>query len=401
MFNVDTMSLVINFRKCIYINGEIKVKDKIKLYIIDGKIKRRLYCDTVYTSEGVIISNGKGNYDGYFFYYNMNWKSLTVMLPNEKVEEFTTNEILSNVKNAIMCYFELTEEEMEPIRLSRIDIKCDYLCQNDDMIIIKNILSKTKSHFRSYDKAVKMDSNKGYVLTYSSRINRNNLEYDFDRYTFKNFKIYRNFKFGNKNSNNNNSDNNELEDDEDDEGNYIEICFYDKGAETVYKVSRGNATRTKEKKFTNIFRSEVRIKNGRLNSNVFEHKNMTKELGTYYNQKTTSELYHKYIKSILGKNDFYRIDEAIRIISSSNYTKSKKSKLVDFIVDINRKGYSKAEDDFLNRRSKTTWYAYIREVEALGLNIITFDVVIDGKNVTSKYIRNFGQLKNDVKNELL
>ena len=399
MYNVDTLSLALNFREYIQTDEGKNIIDKAKVCPIDEKIRKKLCGDISFKKNGLPVFNAKGQYFGYFFYYNCEWNSLTVTLSHNKIEDYTCDEILSNVKSVVMSYFELAETEMVQIKLSRIDIKCDYLCKNDEMLIIKNTISKIKSNFRHYKKVVKIDNEQGYVVKYTSHICRNNFEYDVDRYTFKKFNVDKRFVINQKNMISNNIDeieDDESEEDEEDGGTYIEIAFYDKGEETKFRVSVGKATNGELKKYTNIFRSEVRVKNGRLNSNVFQNKNLSKDLSTYYNETATAELYHKYIKSILGENDFYRIDIAITVINNSSYTASKKAKLVQFISEINRDGYSLAEKKFLAKRSKATWYSYIHAVENLGLNIITFDAVIDGKIMIQKKICNFGQLKNDV-----
>ena len=128
----------------------------------------------------------------------------------------------------------------------------------------------------------------------------------------------------NKKNNVNNADGGNETDDESDEdtedGNYIEYAFYDKGQEIIVKVSEGRADESEIDEYKNIFRSEVRIKNGWLNSNKHDNKEMTKELSTYYNEETCNELYDRLIKDILRTNDFYKIDEAIKIVRKSTYT---------------------------------------------------------------------------------
>lgn len=405
MFNVDTLSLVLNFRKYIKVIDINKHLDLKKITPVNEKILSRLYVKREVSSSGIPVVKITGNYDGYFFYYNYEWNSLTVTLPHYKVDDFKANEIIDNAKNAVMEYFNLSEDEMVPIQLSRIDIKCDYLCKDDDIIIIKNIISKIKNSFRYYQKRVQMDNEQGYVVKYSSHIKKNYVEYNVDRYTFKTYKISKSSLLVSKNNNRCNKHNerkrglDKAEKENYETGCNIEFSFYDKGKETKYRVSVGKANKSEIEKYNNIFRTEIRIKNGRLNSNVFENKTMKKDLRTYYNPVITSELYHKYIKSVLGENDFYRIDKAIDIIINSNYRNSKKEKLVAFIVDINKYGYSKAEDAFLEHKSKTTWYSYIHSIEKLGINVITFDTIIDGKTISTEKLDNFGQLKNDVSNQ--
>ena len=46
--------------------------------------------------------------------------------------------------------------------------------------------------------------------------------------------------------------------------NYLEICLYNKDKETENKIKKGKANKAEKKKYKNIFRTEVKIKNLKL-----------------------------------------------------------------------------------------------------------------------------------------
>lgn len=63
-------------------------------------------------------------------------------------------------------YFGLTEEELEPLTLRRIDYYCDYRFRDEiELEIIKNIIIKTSDQFYSYKKEIKDEPSK-YVVKY-------------------------------------------------------------------------------------------------------------------------------------------------------------------------------------------------------------------------------------------
>lgn len=92
--------------------------------------------------------------------------------------------------------------------------------------------------------------------------------------------------------------------------NYIEITLYNKTKEIEQKIANGEISDSILKKFINIFRTELKVKNGKLNSNKQKQLFNNKDLAAYYNSDTTTKLYNKTIPRIFGMNDFYRIDIA-------------------------------------------------------------------------------------------
>ena len=76
------------------------------------------------------------------------------------------------------------------------------------------------------------------------------------------------------------------------------------------KVMAGELPYSELEKYSHIFRTEVRIKNDRLNSNIYSNRYSDKKLETYYNSEVTTQVYTEFVEKFFGHNDFYRVDKA-------------------------------------------------------------------------------------------
>lgn len=179
--------------------------------------------------------------------------------------------------------------------------------------------------------------------------------------------------------------------------NYMQIKLYDKDLETQYRVSKGRASPDELATYHNVIRTELRLKNGKLKSEKYEksktNQPIKKDLHTYYNAETTSRLYNENLKPIFGTNDFYRIDEALKIIRKSSLKQEMKNKLCKLLRLINKYGYSEAERRWLKTVTAGTLRNHKKMIEALGINVLTFDRTINNKKVIKKQIKNFTLLK--------
>lgn len=396
MYNVDTLSLVMNFREYKIDCRGNKILNLSKINPVDTKIKAKLKYDddtNLKMMSGRKDFGMRGRYDGYNFYYNCEWNSLTITVYHDNVESYTADEIIARVRNSVKRYFNFTEQQMVPIVLQRIDIKNDRLCEpEEEMDIIKNILYKARNSYRHYNKMI-IDNVNGFSARYKSvRNSKSGDTYEVERQSFKSYKLKT------KNPTDNIAPYNFDDETDEEGGNYIEYIFYDKGAERSIKFKQGKADEADVIKYKGMFRSEARVKNGRLNSNKFEHR-ISKELQNYYNKETTAELYDKYIAEIIGTRDFYRIDIAVEIVRSSNFRIQKRQALENLLLQVNQLGYTEAEKMWREKHnnSLSSFYNYKRALEKIGINILTFDKSIKGKDVKTEKIVNFGQRKNGVK----
>ncbi len=182
--------------------------------------------------------------------------------------------------------------------------------------------------------------------------------------------------------------------------NYMELCLYNKTKEIEMKVLEGKAFETEKEKFENVFRTEVKIKNGKINSNINKEKMKDKSIETYYNSKNTTELYNSPVKKIFGENDFYRIDVALKIIDRNKSIRNKtKTKLKLLLRKINKLGYTTAKEYWVKKYSEVTFRNHIKKIETLGINVLTFDRKINGLAVERDTIKNFTNLENSVNNQ--
>lgn len=181
--------------------------------------------------------------------------------------------------------------------------------------------------------------------------------------------------------------------------NYMEMTLYDKTKEIEQKIANGDLPASEIKKYINIFRTEIKIRNGKLNANINKGIFDDKDLCLYYNEETTDDLYSRYTQKVFGTNDFYRIDIALKEIRKSVDIKRKetKDKICQLLRLVNKKGYTAAKEIWENKYSCNTFRNHVKKIEKLGINILTFDKVIDKEPVTIEKIKNFTLLKNGVR----
>ena len=179
--------------------------------------------------------------------------------------------------------------------------------------------------------------------------------------------------------------------------NYMEVCLYNKTKEIENKIAEGKTIETDRYKYKDVFRTEVKIKNNKLNANKDSGKEPDKAIETYYNNNSTTKLYNTPVEKLFGKNDFFRIDKAFEIIKQTKMRKSTKIKLIKLLIKINTDGYTEAKKYWVKRYSEPTFRSHIKKIEALGINVLTFDKEIDGIEIETEKIKNFTSLKNTYK----
>lgn len=183
--------------------------------------------------------------------------------------------------------------------------------------------------------------------------------------------------------------------------NYLEVTIYNKTKEIEQKLSAGTSSKELLIKYKNIIRTEIKVKNGKLNSNKSQDQlnnkeNVrTKELETYYNRAALYTYYSNNAKKIFGTEPFYRIDIAISKIKNSETIKPKmKDKLCSLLQLINTDGYSKAKQIWIDTFSISTFNSHIKKIRELGINVVTFDETLNGELIPYETIPNFSLLDN-------
>ena len=179
--------------------------------------------------------------------------------------------------------------------------------------------------------------------------------------------------------------------------NYMELIQYNKTLQIERRIAEGKMSESERKKYIRIFRTEVRARNGKLNSNKSKNKVKNKTLEAYYNDEKTTEIYNNFTHKIFGTNDFYRVDVALQIIETNNSLRaSTKKKMCELLELINRDGYTKAKEYWIEQYCYKTFMNIASKIEELGINVLTFDKTIDSQSVGVEKIKNFTLLKNGV-----
>lgn len=183
--------------------------------------------------------------------------------------------------------------------------------------------------------------------------------------------------------------------------NYLEVTIYNKTKETEQRIAAGKASKDELIRYKNVIRTEIKVKNGKLNSNKSQDKlnnkrNIrTKDLCNYYNADATKTYYSKNAQKIYGTELFYRIDVAIKIICDCKNIKDKmKDKLCSLLKLINSVGYTEAKQIWIDTFSLGTFKNHTNKIRELGINVVTFDEFTNGRKTPYETIPNFSLLDN-------
>lgn len=156
--------------------------------------------------------------------------------------------------------------------------------------------------------------------------------------------------------------------------NGIEIIVYFKGEQLRKCKKRGIELLIKE--FENVIRVEVRAKNKRLNYNKNNTFKLSKTVDSYYVENIADEHFKKYVEPIFYTEPFYRLDYALLAIKSDRrLSETEAEKLSQLVIDINKKGYTKAKAEY--NYCDDTFEKHIKLLRNIGINPITFDENID------------------------
>lgn len=171
---------------------------------------------------------------------------------------------------------------------------------------------------------------------------------------------------------------------------YIAITGYFKEYEQLEKKNE-NA-----EKYKNIFRTEVKLKNGHLNYKK-NSKQRNKTLKNYFDENVAREYFEKYIQKIYYTEPFFRIDVAIsKIYESKKLKEYIKIRLGEFLMKINEDGITETRKGYNPR----TFRSYIKEVRKIGINPLSFSQFINGKEIKIKKMDNFIMFENSIEEDI-
>lgn len=206
---------------------------------------------------------------------------------------------------------------------------------------------------------------------------------------------------------------------------YVEVIVYDKEMERKLAIQYRDYISSDEidEDFRGVIRTEVRIKNAKLNYYKLNKKwRLSKELCNYLREDMKQYFFKQFAEKVWFSEPFYRIDVALDLIRSSPALKDNmKRKLCDVLKSIRRNGYSKARDNYgywkksndiqkaiskgyskeyiqtledkkLCSLDFSTFNNYIGKIRELGINPLTFS-----RNYDIEKIENFAKYKRDMK----
>lgn len=155
---------------------------------------------------------------------------------------------------------------------------------------------------------------------------------------------------------------------------YTQVMTYDKERQLV-KISYEEAIAKGLDKdgFKGVMRTEVRIKNRKLNYNK-RTWGLTKDLANYLQEDMAQYYFDKYVTKIWFSEPFYRIDIALKKIKFADIlTLNMKQKLCNLITRIYYHGITNAEEHYKEIFTLETFKSHIKKIRCLGINPLTFN----------------------------
>ena len=117
-----------------------------------------------------------------------------------------------------------------------------------------------------------------------------------------------------------------------------------------------------------VLRFEVRIDKSHINymSRQDKGNNRPKKLRDYMKDDVYKEYFSKYMSPIYHSGNFYKIDEARKVIRKSSLSQTNKAKLIEFLKQVS----SHSLDTPLKHMSKSTYNNRLQMLKDLGINPI-------------------------------
>lgn len=277
------------------------------------------------------FSGSYGNYSLFYSHYKYRDDYIYIHLQHNAIKNKNADTIYEDT----LMLFESIGIDIESLelenKLNRIDYKHDFECEYKPVVekqAIANITSKTRD---SYNGVYKEKLKKGTGIKYKPI------------------------------------------------SSYTEIIIYDKEQERKDKLKKKKKTSHIElelKEYKNVFRTELRFKSKRLYYNKKHTLKMDKKLDNYFNEEVADECFERYVEPVFYTEPFYRIDYAlIAIQSNRRLTETEAEKLCKLVTDINKKGYTKAKEEY--NYCDDTFEKHIKLLRSIGINPLTFDEDID------------------------
>ena len=339
------------------------IKKVSELQVTEKEIERKGKIVTV-KYKGY-VSSYKQLYDThkstlYSFYYNIDTGYLTVILPNKSIVGKSENMIKRDIKQIMSKHFKIPDKYLETVDnfivLTRIDYKRDYYYRSlQEFSLIRQIINIAPNIImrRYYHKKVEKDDVQEYRVTYKSKTNCT-----------------------------------------------AEFVLYNKDMEQLNKYHLKKIDDQQLDSYRNVFRSEVRLFNNKLNTEKNKAKGKAKTITNYKRLSSAVEYFNKYSIQAFFNRPFYRIDVAKDEVKNSNCFKpNMKYKLSHLLELINENGYTKAKEIYNPKlvldgqeikviddgkpKNDTNFKRHISKLLALGVNPLTFNTTWLGDNETT------------------
>lgn len=154
---------------------------------------------------------------------------------------------------------------------------------------------------------------------------------------------------------------------------YIEFITYDKEQAIMDKSCFKNTDVELIKKFKNVIRTEIRVKNRKLNYNK-RSMGLSKDLVNYLSEDMAEYYFNSYAPKIWYTEPFYRLDVALKMINeNTSLTKNMKGKLSYMLKHIYLCGVTATQDLYDKKYSRVTFRSHIKKIRGLGINPLTFN----------------------------
>lgn len=309
-----------------------------KTYNLKGKnIYYNFYNDPFYY-KSYPFTGGYGNYNLYYCHCKYKDDYILVQLQHSTISNLTPDEFYQNTLiflESIGIGLDLLELEN---KLNRIDYKHDYECEYNPIAEKQAIMCICSIARMSFNGVYKESLKIGTGIKYKPK------------------------------------------------SSAIEVIVYDKYKEKQDKYrhrTKSSHIELEILNYENVFRTELRLKNKRLNYNKKNTLHINKTLNNYYSENISDECFKRYVEPIFYTAAFYRIDYAILAIQSDRrLTEVEVEKLCNLVKEINNKGFTIAKIQY--KYSEDTFNKHIKLLRSIGINPLCFD-----ENIEIPFLLNF------------
>ena len=145
--------------------------------------------------------------------------------------------------------------------------------------------------------------------------------------------------------------------------NSVAINFYNKADEKAKQDLNADGAK-------NILRLEVQCKSLKINTIKVKNGFSDKCLKNYLSKDISYEQIEHYYNNTIGVRDYYKLQEAIRLVQASNYTNGTKNKLIETLRAINKhRSIWKAREK--SKYSFSSFNRQLKKIRDLNINPVT------------------------------